>query len=88
MESVILEPAVVTLPSAEEFSLEVEKRVWDDKDEDSYIYHTTQYIEELGLEADEGKRLISPSLLDKIKNEAMQMRLLKERNTTSSVIGF
>lgn len=89
MENVILEPAVVVaLPSAEEFSLEVEKRTWDDKDEDSYIYHTTQYIEELGLEAEEGRKLISPSLLDKIKNEAMQMRLLKERNTTSSVIGF
>jgi hypothetical protein len=76
------------LPTPEEFSLEVEKRAWSDKDEDSYIYHTTQYIEELGLDADEGKRLISPSLLDKIKNEAMQMRLLKERNTTSSVVGF
>lgn len=78
----------IVLPTPEEFSLEVEKRAWTDKDEESYIYHTTQYIEELGLEADEGKKLISPSLLDKIKNEAMQMRLLKERNTTSSVIGF
>lgn len=78
----------VVLPTPEEFSLEIERRTWDDKDEDSYIYHTTQYIEELGLDADEGKRLISPSLLDKIKHEAMQMRLLKERNTTSSVVGF
>lgn len=87
MTEVVLEEAIV-LPTAEEFSLEVESRVWSDKDEDSYIYHTTQYIEELGLEADEGKKLISPSLLDKIKGEALQMRLLKERNTTSSVIGF
>lgn len=78
----------VVLPTPEEFSLEVERRTWADKDEDSYIYHATQYIEELGLEAEEGKRLISPSLLDKIKGEAMKMRLLKERNTTSSVIGF
>jgi len=78
----------VVMPTAEEFSLEVENRVWTDKDEDSYIYHTTKYIEELGIDATEGKRLISPSLLDKIKNEAMNMRLLKERNTTSSVLGF
>ena len=84
MEAIVEQP---TLPTPEEFSLEVESRVWSDKDEDSYIYHTTQYIEEVGLDADEGKRLISPSLLDKIKSEAMNMRLLKERNTTSSVLG-
>lgn len=83
-----VEQQPVALPTPEDFSLEVENRVWSDKDEDSYIYHTTQYIEELGLDADEGKRLISPSLLDKIKSEAMNMRLLKERNTTSSVMGF
>lgn len=77
-----------SLPTPEEFSLEVERRTWEDKDEDSYIHHTAQYIEELGLEPEEGKRLISPSLLDKIKGEAMLMRLLKERNTTSSVVGF
>lgn len=76
------------LPTAEEFSLEVEQRTWMDKDEDSYIYHTSKYLEELNLDADEGKKLISPSLLDKIKNEAMQGRMLKERNTTSSVMGF
>lgn len=79
---------VVTLPTPEEFSLEVENRVWSDKDEDSYIFHTTAYLEELGLDAQEGKKLISPSLLDKIKVEAMNMKLLKERNTTSSVLGF
>lgn len=72
----------------EEFSLEVENRVWTDKDDDSYIYHAAKYIEELGLDADEGKKLISPSLMDKIKNEAMSSKLLKERNTTSSVFGF
>jgi hypothetical protein len=72
----------------EEFSLEVERRVWEDKDEDSYIVHTTRYIEELNMDADEGKKYISPSLMDKIKTEAMAMRLLKERITTSSVIGF
>lgn len=87
MENVeqVVEP---TLPSPEEFSLEVENRVWSDKDDDSYIYHTAKYMEELNLDATEGKRLISPSLHDKIKNEAMNMRLLKERNTTSSVLGF
>jgi hypothetical protein len=72
----------------EEFSLEVEERVWTDKDDDSYIVHTAKYIEELGLEANEGKKLISPSLMDKIKNEAMAGNLLKEKNTTSSVFGF
>lgn len=87
MENVV-EATPVAIPSSEEFSLEVESRAWSDKDEDSYIYHTTQYIEELGLEPEDGKKLISPSLFDKIKNEAMQLRLLKERNTTSSVIGF
>lgn len=79
---------VITLPTSEEFSLEVENRVWTDKDEDSYIYHTSKYLEELGLDADEGKKLISPSLLDKIRNEALEGKLLKERKTTSSVLGF
>jgi hypothetical protein len=85
MEEQIVE---VVIPTAEEFSLEVENRVWSDKDEDSYIFHTSAYLEELGLDAQEGKKLISPSLLDKIKVEAMNMKLLKERNTTSSVLGF
>lgn len=76
------------IPSMEEFSIEVESRVWSDKDETSYIYHTTKYIEELGLDVEEGKKLISSSLFDKIKHEAMECRLLKERNTTSSVLGF
>lgn len=76
------------LPSPEEFSIEVENRTWSDKDEDSYIYHTTKYIEELGIDPEDGKKLISPSLLDKIKNEAMNMKMLKERNTTSSLKGF
>jgi hypothetical protein len=85
VEQQVVEP---TLPSAEEFSLEVENRAWSDKDEDSYIYHAAKYMEELNLDATEGKKLISPSLHDKIKSEAMNMRLLKERNTTSSVLGF
>lgn len=72
----------------EEFSLEVENRVWTDKDDDSYIIHAARYIEELGLEANEGKKLISPALMDKIKNEAMSCNLLKEKNTTSSVFDF
>ena len=74
--------------TAEEFSLEVENRAWTDKDDDSYIVHAARYIEELNLDANEGKKLISPSLMDKIKNEALSMNLLKERNTTSSVLGF
>lgn len=74
--------------TAEEFSLEVENRVWTDKDDDSYIVHAARYIEELNLDANEGKKLISPSLMDKIKNEALSMNLLKERNTTSTVFGF
>lgn len=86
--TVEIETNVIPLPTPEEFSLEVENRAWSDKDEDSYIYHTTKYLEELGLDAVDGKKLISPSLYDKIKVEAMNMRLLKERNTTSSVLGF
>ena len=78
----------VALPTPEEFSQEVETRVWTDKDDDSYIYHTTKYIEELGLDAEDGKKLISPALLDKIKNEALVGKMLKERHTTSSVLGF
>jgi hypothetical protein len=74
--------------TTEEFSLEVENRVWSDKDDDSYIYHTAKYIEELGLDAPEGKKLIGPALMDKIKNEAMAHNLLKEKNTTSSVFDF
>lgn len=79
---------LLSIPTAEEFSLEIENRVWSDKDDDSYIYHTAKYIEELGLDSEEGKRLIGSALLDKIKNEATLGRLLKDRHTTSSVIGF
>ena len=71
-----------------DFSMEVERRTWEDKDEDSYLYHAAAYIEELNLDADEGKKLISPSLLDKIRNEALLNRQLKERVTTSLVTDF
>lgn len=71
-----------------EFSMEVERRTWEDKDEDSYLYHAAKYIEELSLDADEGKKLISPSLMDKIRNEALHNRMLKERPTTSSLLDF
>lgn len=74
--------------TSDEFSMEVERRTWEDKDEDSYLFHAAKYIEELNLDAEEGKKLISPSLMDKIRNEALKNRMLKERHTTSSVIGF
>ena len=77
-----------TLPTVEEFSFEIESRVWSDKNDDSYISHTASYMEELNIDAEDGKRLISPSLLDKIKHEALHLKLLKERNTTSSVFHF
>jgi hypothetical protein len=70
----------------EEFSLEIERRAWTDKDEDSYIYHTARYAEELEIEPEDVKRLISQSLLDKITHEASKHKLLKERNTTSSLL--
>lgn len=74
--------------TSEDFSLMVEDRVWADKNDDSYIHHTVTLLEELGLDAEDGKTLISLSLHDKIKNEAMGLRLLVERNTTSSVMDF
>jgi Phage late-transcription coactivator len=74
--------------TTEDFSFEIERRVWSDKNDDSYISHTSKYLEELDLDAEDGKKLISPSLMDKIKNEALQLKLLKERNTTSSVVQF
>ena len=74
--------------STEEFSLEVENRVWSDKEEDSYIYHTAKYAEELEIDPEDVKRLISQSLLDKITHEAMSNKLLKIRNTTSSLLSF
>jgi hypothetical protein len=70
----------------EEFSLEVERRAWTDKDEDSYIYHAAKFGEELELEPDQVRRLISQSLLDKIRHEASKNKQLKERNTTSSLL--
>lgn len=85
METV--EQAIV-LPTPEEFSLEVENRTWSDKEEDSYIHHTAKYQEELGIDIDDIKKFISPSLMDKIRHEAMQSKQLKERHTTSSVLGF
>lgn len=72
----------------DEFSMEVERRTWEDKDEDSYLFHAAKYIEELNLDAEDWKKLISPSLLDKIRNEALRNRMLKDRHTTTSVIDF
>ena len=72
----------------EEFSLEVENRVWSDKNEISYLYHITQLAEELEIEPEDVKRLLSHSLLDKLTNEATQNKLLKTRNTTSSLADF
>jgi len=77
--------AVIT---SEDFSLEVENRVWSDKDETSYIYHVTKYAEELEIELDDIKRFLSKSLLDKITHEAMTNKLLKTRITTSSLVDF
>ena len=74
--------------TSNEFSMEVERRTWEDKDEDSYIYHTAKYIEELNLDTEEGKKLISPPLMDKIRNEALMNYMLKERPTKSLLSDF
>jgi hypothetical protein len=87
-ETPVLEQVDKPTITQEEFSIEVESRAWSDKNDCSYIYHAAKYIDELDLDPEDGKALISPSLLDKIKNEAMSMRLLKERVTTSSVLSF
>lgn len=69
----------------EKFSLEVERRVREEGEAGSYIAATSEYFEELDVDAEDGLKLISPTLLDKIKNEALDKNLLKEKRSTSSI---
>lgn len=72
--------------SPEKFSVEVEQRFVDEGPSASYIEITAMYLEELGIDADEGKHLISKALLDKIQTEALRRNMLKDKNTTVSLV--
>lgn len=75
----------MNIPSAEKFSLEVEGRFIAEGENASYIDITTAYLEELDIEPSDAASLISKSLYDKIKVEATNRHMLKERNTTVSL---
>lgn len=71
--------------TAEKFSVEVETRVKEDGENGSYISATAQYFDELDIDAVDGLKLISKSLMDKIEHEASTLNLLKAKNTTSKI---
>jgi hypothetical protein len=69
--------------SAERFSLEVERRFVAEGRDASYISITAAFLDELDIDACDGKGLIGKSLFDKIENEAQEKNLLKEKSKTS-----
>lgn len=72
--------------TSETFSLEVERRYAEDPDPQKlYLSHASDYMESLGIDAGDGKKLLSPALLDKIRHEALTRNMLKEKNTTYSL---
>lgn len=72
--------------TSETFSLEVERRYAGDPDPQKlYLTHASDYMEELGIDPSDGKKLISLALLDKIQHEALTRNLLKVKPTTYSL---
>lgn len=72
--------------TAEKFSLEIERRRYESDDMLSYLELTTEYLEELGIDPDDGKPLISKTLLEKIYSEALDNNLLKEKSSTFKLV--
>lgn len=72
--------------TSETFSLEVERRYAEDPDPQKlYLTHSSDFMEELGIDPGDGKKLLSLALLDKIRHEALTRNLLKEKPTTYSL---
>lgn len=71
--------------NSEKFSLEVERRQAGDP-KTSYLDHAAQVLIELGVDPADGAPLISKTLKEKIKKQSMDLRLIKERNTTLKLV--
>ena len=77
-------PNVMT---AERFSLEVERRRQELNDPDiTYLEIAAEYLEELGIGAENGRDLIAPPLFDKIRSESMARNLLKDKSTAEALV--
>lgn len=71
----------------ESFAMEVERRVSEGL-EKSYITATADLIEEMDCEAEEVKHMISPTLVAKIRAEALKAGMLKEKDTSVDLTSF
>ncbi|BAU40093.1 hypothetical protein [Ralstonia phage RSP15] len=67
----------------ENFAELVERRV--ELNESSYIEETSALLEELDLEPEDGLYLISKTLLDRIRTEAITTNRLKEKFKTNTL---
>ena len=73
------------LITPEKFSIEVERAVHDGLSE-SFIACIVEKAEEYDLDIESIKPYLTPSLVEKLKHEATSLNLLKERNTTTSLV--
>lgn len=77
---------MVNVMTAEKFSLEVERRYVELRGELTLLDIASSYLEELGIDPEDGKPLISKSLLDKLYDEALLLNLLKEKSNTIKLL--
>lgn len=71
--------------NSEKFSLEVERRQYLDP-KTTYLDHAAQVLTEMGVDPSDGAPLISKTLKEKIKKQSMDLRLIKERNSTLRLV--
>ncbi|ACV50043.1 gp33 late promoter transcription accessory protein [Delftia phage PhiW-14] len=69
------------------FALRVEEIV-ESGIEDNYISAVSHVLEEMDMEPEDAVHLISKTLVGKMEAEALNRRLLKARNNTTSLGGF
>lgn len=86
MSSTAAQPQIKTYDVIS-FALRVEQLVAEGI-EDSYISAVSMVLEEMDCDPEEGKHLISKTLVEKMQAEALQRRLLKDRPTTRSIMDF
>lgn len=72
------------------FAEAVEKLVLENKNDPDYGYieATTEMVESMDCEADEAKHLISLTLIEKIKVEAVKRGMLNEKDNSFCLSGF
>jgi hypothetical protein len=71
----------------EKFSLEVERRFHETNKEFTYLEIAAELMEEIGVDPEDGKPLVTETLRDKIYAESLNRNLLKEKNTTINLFG-